>query len=381
MTELKRTPLFALHQKLGARMVPFAGFEMPVQYRGVIDEHLAVRERVGLFDVSHMGQIYFTGQDACAALEWLVTCPIDSLQNGQIRYGLLCNTDGGCVDDVTVHRLGEHEFFLCVNASNIEKDLAWIRENTKKFSVTIDDRSETTGLLALQGPAADSVFSPLTDVDLSQIKRFGFVVGKVAGIEALIARTGYTGSPGFELYVAATDAARFFEILLDAGQSAGIEPAGLGARDTLRLEAALPLYGHELDDTTSPFEAGLERFVKLDRGGFLGAEAIRRRSDAAGLSRKLVGFELLERGIARAEYPVTHQGKTVGVVTSGTHSPSLGKAIGLAYVPPTLAAIGSEFEILVRNRGLKARVLATPFVRSARKKSALNLSGKATEKQ
>lgn len=380
MTELKRTPLFALHQKLGARMVPFAGFEMPVQYRGVIDEHLAVRERVGLFDVSHMGQIYFTGQDACAALEWLVTCPIDSLQIGQIRYGFLCNTDGGCVDDVTVHRLGEHEFFLCVNASNIEKDFAWVRENTKQFSVTIEDRSTATGLLALQGPAADGVLGALTDIALSQIKRFCFVTGKVAGIECLIARTGYTGSPGFELYVAATDAARLFEILLDAGQSAGIEPAGLGARDTLRLEAALPLYGHELDDTTSPREAGLDRFVKFDRGGFLGAEAIaRRHSD--GLARKLVGFELLDRGIARAEYPVTHQGKAVGVVTSGTHSPSLGKSIGLAYVPPILSSLGSEFEVLVRNRGLKARVVSTPFVRSTTKKSATNLSGKATEKQ
>lgn len=348
-------------------MVPFAGFEMPVQYRGVIDEHLAVRERAGLFDVSHMGQIYFIGADACAALERLVTCPIDSLRVGQVRYGLLCNTDGGCVDDVTVHRVSEREFFLCVNASNIEKDFAWVSANTPK-SVIIENRSNETGLLALQGPAADSILAGLTDLDLAQIKRFHFATGKVGGIETLIARTGYTGSPGFELYVAASDAVRLFELLLDAGRSAGIEPAGLGARDTLRLEAALPLYGHELDDTTSPLEAGLDRFVKLERGGFLGAEAILRRRDA-GHARKLVGFELLERGIARAEYPVVSQGKTVGVVTSGTHSPSLGKAIGLAYVPPALSALGSEFEVLVRNRGLRAQVVATPFVRDKAKKS------------
>ncbi len=380
MTELKRTPLFALHQKLGARMVPFAGFEMPVQYRGVIDEHLAVRERAGLFDVSHMGQIHFAGAEACTALEWLVTCPIDSLKVGQVRYGLLCNTDGGCVDDVTVHRLSECEYFLCVNASNIEKDLAWITANApRSANLTIDDRSAKTGLIALQGPAAQSILAPLASIDLASIKRFYFATGKIGGIEALLARTGYTGSPGYEIYVAADDAARLFELLLDAGQSAGIEPAGLGARDTLRLEAALPLYGHELDDTTSPLEAGLDRFVKLEQGQFLGADAIVHKRNA-GLSRKLVGFELLERGIARAEYPITHQGKTVGVVTSGTHSPSLGKAIGLAYVPPALSPLGSEFEVWVRNRGLRAQVVATPFVSGTSAKTAANPSGKAVGK-
>ena len=359
MSTGKRTPLYEVHRALGARIVPFAGFEMPVQYTSILEEHAAVRNAAGLFDVSHMGEIQLSGPGAVASVERLVSCPVASLQTGRVRYGLLCNEAGGVVDDVTVYRLADDALFLCVNASNIEKDYRWIVRHASG-DTRVEDRSDRFGLLALQGPASTAILSRVATLPPA-MKRFRFVEGSVAGVQALISHTGYTGSDGFELYVEAQDSVRVWNALLDAGRPLGLLPCGLGARDTLRLEAALPLYGHELDDTTSPLEAGLARFVKREAGGFLGAEAIERRAQAPA-TRALAGFVVEDRGIARAEYPILHGGERVGIVTSGAPSPTLGKSIGLGYVPPALAVPGTPIEIGIRERAVAARVVATPFL-------------------
>ena len=356
---LRRTPLAETHRRLGARMVEFAGFEMPVQYRSILEEHAAVRERAGLFDVSHMGQIHLRGPQAVAAAERLVSCPVASLRPGRVRYGLLCNEAGGVVDDVTVYRLAEDALFFCVNAANLEKDARWIGDHAG--GARVEDRSDATGLLALQGPASLAVLERAGGPSMASLRRFRFVEGAVAGVPTLISRTGYTGSDGFELYCAADDAVALWDALLEAGRGAGLVPVGLGARDTLRLEAALPLYGHELDDDTTPLEAGLDRFVDLDGGSFLGVEALRRQR-AAGVARRLVGFELEERGVARAGYALLHGGAEVGRVTSGAPSPTLGKSIGLGYVPAALAPVGTQLGVRIRDQEVRARVVPTPFV-------------------
>lgn len=363
MSGLLRTPLFEVHRQLGGRLVPFAGFELPVQYGSILAEHAAVRERVGLFDVSHMGQLHLQGRGATAAVEWLVSCPVASLQTGRVRYGCLCNEAGGVVDDVTVYRLGDEHWFLCVNASNIEKDYRWIVRHTAA-GVDVRNRSAETALLALQGPASSAVLAACSDVDLGALPRFAFTRAKLGASEALVSRTGYTGSDGFELYCSSADALALWETLCLAGAAHGLAPAGLGARDTLRLEAALPLYGHELDDETSPLEARLDRFVKLGGAPFLGGEAIARRKQT-GHAKLLVGFELTERGVARAGHALSHAGAEVGVVTSGAPSPTLQKSIGLGYVPPALAGPGTRLEVLVRGRSLAAQVVKTPFVRGS----------------
>ncbi|MCA9509516.1 MAG: glycine cleavage system aminomethyltransferase GcvT [Myxococcota bacterium] len=360
---LRRTPLHAVHAALGARLVEFGGFEMPVQYAGIKHEHAAVRERAGVFDVSHMGQIHFSGPAAAATLERLLTCPVDTLAHGAVRYGLLCNDGGGVVDDVTVYRVADDVFFLCVNAANIEKDLAWILAHAPE-DAGVRDRSAETGLLAVQGPEAPQKLVAIGATDAPGIRRFRFAPALVVGgIEAIVSRTGYTGSDGYEVYVGAGDVARVFEALVEAGA----EPCGLGARDTLRLEAALPLYGHELDDETSPLEAGLDRFVKRERGGFLGAEAIEKRA-AEGHARRLVGFELVGRGVARAGYPLlapaSAGGGAIGAVTSGAPSPTLGKAIGLGYIRREFAEAGTAIQVEIRGNGVEARVVPTPFVRA-----------------
>lgn len=358
--DLARTPLYDLHRSLGARLVPFAGFSMPVQYRSILEEHRAVRERAGLFDVSHMGQFDLSGPGAEASLESLLSCHVATLEPGQVRYGVLCNRDGGVVDDVTVYRRDTEDFFLCVNAANIDKDYRWVEAHLAPHT-TLRNGSADTGLLALQGPKASAVVGALCDFEPGSLRRFRFLTGSVGGVPCLVSRTGYTGSEGYELYVAAGDAERLFRALLEAGSAAGLEPAGLGARDTLRLEAALPLYGHELDDDTSPFEAGLDRFVKRDRGGFVGAEALATRP----LTKKLVGFVLEGPGVARADHTIHSAGREIGRVTSGGPSPTLGKSIGLGYVPPALAALGTRLEVLVRTRRIEALVVATPFFKKA----------------
>ncbi|MGI9590217.1 MAG: glycine cleavage system aminomethyltransferase GcvT, partial [Myxococcota bacterium] len=336
---------------------------MPVQYDSIVGEHRAVREAAGLFDVSHMGQIHLQGPAAIETTERLVTRPVASQKVGRVRYGLLCNEEGGVVDDVTIYRTGDDALFLCVNAANIEKDYRWIVKHAPA-EAGVRNRSDETGLLALQGPKSGAILARLAGPGLEGLRRYAFAELEVAGATALVSRTGYTGSDGYEIYLSSGVTARVFEALLEAGRGDGLVPVGLGARDTLRIEAGMPLYGHELDDTISPFEAGLGRFVKLDRGGFLGAEALVRRQ-AEGLRRTLVGFEVTGRGIARAEYPIAVDGKEVGVVTSGAPSPTLDRAIGMGFVPPEHADPGGSIDVLIRGRPTAARIVETPFVKAS----------------
>jgi aminomethyltransferase len=363
MTGPRRTPLYQTHCRLSARLVEFAGFEMPLQYSSILAEHAAVREAAGLFDISHMGQISIEGPAAIDAAERLLTRAVASLRPGRVRYALLCNEEGGVVDDVTVYRLARDALFLCVNAANIEKDYQWIARHSPP-DARVRNTSEETALLALQGPASAEVLARISDPGAGRLARYAFDRVEVAACPALVSRTGYTGGDGFEIYLGPGHVERVFEALLAEGEPLGLVPAGLGARDTLRLEAALPLYGHELDDTTSPLEAGLGRFVDLDTGRFIGAEAIARRRDT-GSARTLVGFALEGRGVARAGYPIVRDGKTLGRVTSGAPSPTLGKSIGLAYVPPDLAAVGTRLGVMIRGRAAPARVVETPFVKTA----------------
>jgi len=341
-------------------MVEFAGFSMPVQYTSIRAEHAAVREAAGLFDVSHMGQIGFDGPAAVAAAESLSTRPIASLAPGGVRYGLICNEEGGVLDDVTIYRLAASALFFVVNASNVEKIHRWILRHAPS-DAGVRNTTEQTAMLALQGPASVEVLRKVGGADVDSIRRYHFDRLEVAGCPALVSRTGYTGSDGFEIFAGAGDGERLFETLLAEGDSLGLVPAGLGARDTLRLEAALPLYGHEIDETTSPFEAGLGRFVKLEGREFIGSAALARRRDA-DRDRVLVGFIMDGRGVARADYPVVAGGEEVGIVTSGGPSPTLGQSIGLAYVPPALAEVGTPFDVSIRGRATPAHVVETPFV-------------------
>jgi aminomethyltransferase len=360
VSALAQTPLHAAHLRLNARLVPFAGYEMPIQYTSIREEHTAVRERAGLFDVSHMGQIHFRGALACEALETLLTCDVASLRVDRARYGLLLNEAGGCLDDVMLTRVADQEYFLCVNASNVEKVRDWIESHVGP-EVSVEDRSLATALLALQGPAAKDILARLGP-DASELpKRFRVASLELAGATVLVSATGYTGSPGYELYVSNGDAEKLFESILEVGADVGVLPAGLGARDTLRIEAALPLYGHELDEETTPFEAGLERFVKPLERGFLGARALAAKAEHEP-ERCLIGFEMTGRGIARAEYEIIHQGQPIGLVTSGTPSPTLGKSIGLGYVPPAQSKIGQGLAIRIRNKDIEARVVERPFL-------------------
>jgi aminomethyltransferase len=357
---LRRTPVYAAHVRREARMVEFAGFLMPLQYTSIRAEHTAVRNAAGLFDISHMGQIGFDGPAAVSAAERLLTRAVASLRPGGVRYALLCNEGGGVIDDVTFFRLAESALFLVVNAANVEKVYRWVVRHSPA-DAGVRNTSEETAMFAVQGPASVEVMKPVCEAEVANLRRYRFDRTAVAGRPALVSRTGYTGSDGFEIFTGAGDGERVFETLLEEGAGVGLVPAGLGARDTLRLEAALPLYGHELDETTSPLEAGLGRFVELEGRDFIGADAIRRRRDA-GHERALVGFELEGRGIARAGYPVAAAGEVVGVVTSGAPSPTLGKSIGLAYVPPASATPGTRIDVMIRGRGAPARVVETPFV-------------------
>jgi len=346
-------------------MVEFAGFDMPVDFGSILDEHRAVRESAGLFDVSHMGQIFVRGAGANETAEALVSCRVDSLQERQVRYGLLCNERGGVVDDVTIYRDATDALLFCVNAANIDKDREWIQAHVQG-GARVDDESAETALLALQGPRSAGILASLCDdPGPERLGRFRFGHFRVAGIESRVSRTGYTGADGFEIYLPATRALAAYEALLEKGAGEGLRPTGLGARDTLRLEAAMPLYGHELDDTTSPLEAGLERFVKRDRGGFIGHDAIEARA-TRGFERQLVGLEITGRGIAREGYPIFAGENPVGVITSGAPSPTLGRPIGLGYVTPDRANPGTDLEIEIRGRRVGARVVETPFVKPAK---------------
>jgi aminomethyltransferase len=361
---LKRTPLYERHRDLGARLVEFGGWEMPVQYTSILDEHRAVREHAGLFDVSHMGEIQVTGRDALPWLRRTITNDPADLDVGQAQYTMLCYPSGGVVDDLIIYRVDEESYLLVVNASNTDKDFAWLQEHVEG-AVTLENVSDERGLLALQGPAAESILQRLTDVDLAKLGYYHVTPGDVAGIPGLIARTGYTGEDGFEIMVAADRVGELWDALLTAGADAGLMPAGLGARDTLRLEAAMPLYGHELDAETNPLEAGLGYFVKLDKPDFIGRDALV-EAKTHGLERKLIGFEVLGRGIARQGYPIRHAGETVGNVTSGTYAPYLERAIGMGFVRPELTAPGTEIRVMVRDRPVPAEIVKRPFYRRQR---------------
>jgi aminomethyltransferase len=363
--DLRRTPLYHAHVALGARMVPFAGWEMPVQYAGVSEEHAAVRNAVGLFDVSHMGELYFEGAGAARCLDSLVTNAIGTLPVGRAVYTVACNAAGTILDDLIVYRLAETRFLVVCNADNLAKMRSHFATHTRG-QCEFTDRSDETALLALQGPRAVDVVRALgATTELASLARFGVHAGQLDGIQLIAARTGYTGEDGYELFCAATDAASLWQKLLAAGASYGIAAIGLGARDTLRLEARLSLYGHEIDETTTPIEAGLGWVVKLDKGDFLGREALLRRKQTP-LERQLVGFEMVGRGIARQGYPIVGaDGESVGVVTSGAPGLSVGKNIGLGYVPPALHPVGTKLGIEIRGKTIDAVVCKTPFYKRA----------------
>ncbi len=350
---LRRTPLYEEHESLGARLVDFSGWEMPVQYSGIKAEHEAVRTATGLFDVSHMGEAVLRGPQAEAAVQRLVTRDVSRQEVGQAGYSAVCYEDGGTVDDVIVYKRPE-DFLVVVNAANKEKDLEYFIENTRDLEVEVTDESDDWALLALQGPETTGLLQGLTDSDLSEIKPFRFVEGEIEGARAIISRTGYTGEDGFELYVKPEDAPALWRRLTEAGAI----PAGLGARDTLRLEAGMCLYGNELDAETTPLEAGISFAVHLDkREEFIGQDALREEKEE-GLRKKLVGFELEGRGIARHDHPVTVDGENMGRVTSGTMSPTFNKAIGLALVAPD---VEDRFEVVIREKPIEARTVPVPF--------------------
>lgn len=357
----KRTPLYAVHRRLGAKMVQFAGWEMPVQYRGVITEHLTVRARVGLFDVSHMGEVEVRGPGALGLCQRLTANDVSRMKQGQAQYNLLLNEGGGIIDDIVVYRIGEEHFLLCVNAANTAKDFAWMKDNSGE-SAAVEDKSADYVQLALQGPLAEKVLQRLTALRLDGVKPFYFSFADIAAIPCLVARTGYTGEDGFELYCGGEQGPRLWDRLMEAGSDVGLEPAGLGARDTLRLERAFPLYGQELDETTTPLEAGLEWVTKFSKGSFLGRESLLRQKQE-GIRRKLVGLEMTEPGIPRSHYPILKQGVLIGEVTSGTKSPTLGRAIGLGYVKVEEAEVGNGVAVEIRGRRVGARIVALPFYR------------------
>jgi aminomethyltransferase len=359
--QLYKTPLHARHRALGARMVPFAGWEMPVEYSGIVQEHLAVRTKAGLFDVSHMGEIELAGKDALAAVQMISTNDAAKLSVGQAQYSGLTTPAGTFVDDLLVYRLANDHFMLVVNAGDISKKYRWVADHVNGVGdVSVVNSSSRYALLAIQGPAAAAIVQQLTSVELPSIRYYWFAHGEVAGIRSIISRTGYTGEDGFEIFIAPQSAERMWNALLETGAAAGLVPVGLGARDTLRLEAGLRLSGQDIDETTSVLEAGLGWIIgKNKKENFIGREALEAQKQS-GLARKLVGFEMAAPGIARHGYTAHAQGKT-GVVTSGTQTPLLKKAIGLAYLPIEATPAGTDFEVEIRGRMTPARVVPLPF--------------------
>ncbi|KAA8755508.1 glycine cleavage system aminomethyltransferase GcvT [Paenibacillus sp. UASWS1643] len=371
MSDLLRTPLFPLYQQYeGVRCIDFGGWELPVQFSGIQKEHEAVRERAGLFDVSHMGEFTVQGEQAEVFLQQMTTNDVTTLVPGQAQYTLMCYPDGGVVDDLLVYKLEDQHYMLVVNASNIDKDWAWLQEHLIP-GVSMTNDSEQTALLALQGPLAVDIIGKVTDTDVSSIEPFRFVPdAEVCGVKLLLSRTGYTGEDGFELYVPADQAAMVWNGLMQAGEEHGLVPAGLGARDTLRFEAKLPLYGQELSATISPLEAGVGMFVKLNAGPFIGHEALLQQKND-GPARKLVGIEVLERGIPRPHYPIYAEGVQIGEVTTGTQSPTLKRNLGLALIDSKYAALETPLEIEIRGKKLKAEVVKTPFHKRTRTSKTL----------
>ena len=360
-TPLRRTPLHDLHVALGARMVPFAGYEMPVQYASIIDEHRTVRSAVGLFDLSHMGEIEVRGSGALGFLSHAVVSDPAALAEGQAQYSMLCDPEGGIIDDLIVYRLGADRYMVVCNASNRAAVVEHLGALDRR-DVGFEDRSDEIGLVAPQGPAAASVLSGLTDVDLEDLANYHAAEGTVAGVACVVARTGYTGEDGFELFCDADRARELWDAIAATGESAGLKPCGLGARDTLRLEAGMPLYGNELDRDTNPFEVNLGRIVKLEKGDFVGRAALEAVKED-GPRRKLIGLQMVDNAIPRSGYEVLADGRPVGRVTSGTLSPTLGTKIAMATVAAEVAGIGNGFEVVVRDRPYRAEQVKLPFYR------------------
>src|SRR5215467_11066272 len=381
VSELRKTPLHAWHRRLGAKMVNFGGWDMPVEYPssgGLITEHKAVRGSVGVFDVSHMGDLRIhSGKaqgGALSAVQHITMNDASKLAIGQAQYSAMLYPEGTFVDDVIVHRLGEDDYLLVINAGTREKDANWVRENTQGFDCVVEDLSDAYTQLAIQGPRAAEVVQKLTDADLRAIKNYWFTHGTVCELEnILIARTGYTGEDGFEIYVPSDVATseRVWNEVTEAGREFGIIPCGLGARNTLRLESKMALYGHEISEKINVWEAGLDRYCKMEKGDFIGRGALE-RAKAAGVRRTLAGIEMIDRGIARDEYGCCNEaGERIGVVTSGSPSPTLGKNIALAYVPPAFSAIGTLLYVEIRGQKYKAQVVATPFYKRPKKQAAV----------
>lgn len=367
---LQHTALTSRHEALGARMVPFAGWYMPVQYSGILNEHRTVRTAAGLFDLGHMGQVRVTGPDALDYLQQITTNDVSVLQPGEAQYSMLPNPTGGVIDDIIVYRLqDEPGYFVVINAANHDKDVAWLKKQRaalQRLDVEVDDVSDELGMIAIQGPNALEIVAGITETPLAELKPFSCMSATVAGIPVLAARTGYTGEDGFEFYVPQESTAALWDALMAAGESLGLAPIGLGARDTLRLEARMPLYGNELADDISPLEAGVGWAVKLDKGDFIGRDAIARLKED-GVPRKTVGFRLVERaGSARHGYEVQVDGRAVGVVTSGGRSPSLGEEIGLALVDADVAGVGKPLDIIIRGRPVRAEQVKLPFYRRSK---------------
>lgn len=373
MTELKRTLLYDTHVALGARMVEFGGWEMPVQYSGILDEHNAVRNAAGLFDIDHMGQVDVTGKDALAFLQHLLTADLSAMKLYDAKYAVMCYADGTCVDDTFVYKLpgtkkGEVKYMVVVNASNKEKDFAWMKAHVAGFRVEIEDVSDKYYMLAFQGPKAEKVLQQLESFDLAKIKyhtarefKIGTpaLAGGARGERGLLARTGYTGEDGFELFIPFKHGKHVWDTILEHGKDAGVKPIGLGARDSLRFEAKMALYGHEIDAHTTPIEAGLSWACDLNKM-FIGRDCLLKRK-LEGVVKKLVGFEMIDPGIARNGCEIQKDEVTIGVVTTGMPSPTLKKNIGLGFVAPEFAAIGTEFDVVVRGKPLQAKVVKTPF--------------------
>jgi aminomethyltransferase len=362
-TGLKRTAFHSIHVALGAKMVEFGGFEMPVLYKGIVAEHNAVRERVGIFDVSHMGEVTVKGPKALDFIQKITVNNAASLADGQAQYSAMCYEHGGIVDDLLVYKRGDDDYLLVINAANVDKDYAWMQQNAIE-GAELKNVSDDYSLLAVQGPKAVETLAKLTDVDLGSIEYYHFVEGTVAGVPAILSRTGYTGELGFELYFASdvTSGEKVWNAIMEAGHEFGIEPAGLGARDTLRLEMGYCLYGHDIDETTNPIEAGLGWITKVDKGEFNGRDAIVAVKEAKP-KRKLVGFEMNERAIPRQHYEIAVDGEIVGEVTSGTSSPTLGRGVGMGYVQSAYSKPGTTIAVVVRDKHIPATVVRPPFVK------------------
>ncbi len=365
MTTLKRTSIYPLYKQYGGKIIDFGGWELPVQFSSILEEHQAVRERAGLFDVSHMGEVEVKGKDSLKYLQRLLTNDVSKLIDGKVLYSPMCFPNGGIVDDLLVYRYSEDYYLLVINASNIEKDMNWLESNIEG-DVKLINISKYISQLALQGPLAEKVLQKITDSNLSTIKTYNFVDDvNIDGIKVLISRTGYTGEDGFELYTLNENALNLWGKILEIGKEDGVIPCGLGARDTLRFEARLPLYGQELSESITPIEAGLGIFVKLDKGDFNGRDVLKEQKES-GADRKLIGVEMIERGIPRSDYLVYSNDELIGKITTGTQSPTLKKNVGLALIKKEYADIGNELFVEIRNKKVKAKIVKTPFYKRAK---------------